>query len=469
MLVIPLILSPYLTRTLKETALGTYTYVRTIAYYFVILANLGISKHGQRIISQNSNDEEKLRKAFWSLFSLHAIISVILSLTYCAFILLFVKEFRAIYWIETFYVLSALFDITWLFYGLENFKSVVIKNTVIKVVVCILIFSFVHNPDDLWKYTLFSAAGIFAGQLVMLPQAIHILPPIRFDVSDLRQHIKPLLIFSITLIASTLYTSFDKTLLGLMSTKENVAFYEYSNQIINVPRAVISVIGTVMFPRACRLAADGDSIGQKKYMDYSFYFAALIGIGSMFGLFGIGNLLAVEYYGSAFEICGNVMKALSPLIYIVGIGDVLRTQYMIPNGLDREYTTCIILNAIINLILTVLLIPILGIYGAVIGTFAAELFGLCYQLNTCKHFVSIKEVVNTTLPFVFIGAIMYGVLKAVSCVITQNLVGLIIELLVGIIVFAGLTISYIWKHNEDIKWLIQSKNEDIKREGGNEN
>ena len=76
-LVIPLIMSPYLTRVIGSTGLGIYTYSNSIAYYFVILAMLGISRYGQRVIASSSEDEEKLRKSFWSLFVVHAIFSII--------------------------------------------------------------------------------------------------------------------------------------------------------------------------------------------------------------------------------------------------------------------------------------------------------------------------------------------------------------------------------------------------------
>ncbi|RGS74956.1 flippase, partial [Coprococcus sp. AF21-14LB] len=63
-LIVPLILSPCLTRTLQETAIGIYSYTNSIAYYFVILSLLGISRHGQRIISQSSENSIELRKNF---------------------------------------------------------------------------------------------------------------------------------------------------------------------------------------------------------------------------------------------------------------------------------------------------------------------------------------------------------------------------------------------------------------------
>jgi len=155
-LVIPLVLAPYLSRTLRETALGIFSYANSIAAYFVTLSMLGIARHGQRIISENANNNIKLRKAFWSLFVVHIIVSVISIILYSLFVVFFIKSDRVVFRIEILYVASALFDITWLFYGLENFKSVVIKNTLIKIFECALVFIFVKSPNDLGIYTFIS-------------------------------------------------------------------------------------------------------------------------------------------------------------------------------------------------------------------------------------------------------------------------------------------------------------------------
>ena len=456
-LLIPLVLSPYLTRVLQETALGTYTYINSTAYYFVIFAMLGISRHGQRIVSQNVNDELKLRKAFWSLFTLHAAISLLSVVLYFVFILIFVNTDKTIYIIEAIYVASAIFDITWLFYGLENFKSVVIKNAFIKVVEGILIFSLVKYPGDLWIYTLITAAGTFLGQVVMLPQAVKTIRPIKFSKSDISQHIRPLLIFAISVVASTLYTVFDKTLLGLLSTKENVGFYEYSNKIINIPKTIIGVIGTVMFPRACRMAAEGNILGQRKYIKYSFLITSFIGMGSIWGLFAISNLFARLYYGETFSVCGPIIKTMAPLIYVIGIGDIIRTQYMIPNGMDKQFNFCIVLNAVINLILSTALIPVCGIYGAVIGTISAELFGIIYQLILCRKFIRYGDILKSLTPFLIIGFIMFASIKLISPHLPQDIIGLIVEVLFGVVVYCGLSLVYIICFEKDIKTLLGRK------------
>lgn len=449
-LVIPLILSPYLTRTLHETAIGIYSYSNSIAYYFVIAAMLGISRYGQRVISQSADDETALRRNFWSLFTDHIIISIVVLFAYIISIFLFVHEDLIIYLIQGFYVASALFDITWLFYGIEYFKNVLVKNAAVKIVECCLIFCLVKLPADLWKYTLISAVGLLIGQMVMVPQAIKIVPPIRFSIADMIKHVKPLLIFSISVIAVSLYTVFDKTLLGLLTNKDNVAFYEYSNKIITIPKAVIGVVGTVMFPRACRLAAKGDTNGQRKYIDFSFMLAAIIGIGSMMGLSAIAQQFAIIYFGESFTICGNIIIALSPLIYIIGIGDIIRTQYMIPNHMDKQFNICILLNAIINIIISTLCIPIIGIYGAVLGTVSAELFGIVFQLAICRKFIKLSEIMKTAVPCFIMGIVMIFAIKILQRNLSDGFLTLLIEVAVGAGVYCLLIGIYIFVFQKDL-------------------
>ena len=423
----------------------------------VLFAMLGISTHGQRIISKNFNDKIALRKAFWSLYFLHSVFSVFSVLIYIAFSILFGGDDKTIYLIQVFYVLSALFDITWFFYGLENFKSVVIKNTLVRVVECVLVFVLVKTKYDLWIYTLISSLGIFLGQLVLIPQAIRIAKPIRFSGADVSKHIKPLFLFFIAALASNLFTVFDKTLLGLMVSKEAVAYYEYSNKIISIPKVIIIVAGTVMLPRACKLANAGDVIGQKRYMNYSFMFASFIGMGSLFGLLAVAPLFAKIYFGADFEVCGPIMMALSPVIYTVGAGDVIRTQYMVPNHKEKELTISIVLSAIINIILSFALIPVLGIYGAVVGSVCAELFEFVFQIVVCRSFISAKDVLFPLLPFLVIGLLMYGILKALSILLGEGVIDLIVLVSTGAAFFSILSFLYLLLFKKDMLKLFFKK------------
>ena len=441
--VCPLFLAPYLTRILQSTALGVYTYVNSIAYYFVIIANLGIQRYGQRLISQKKHDSTLLRKAFWSLYTLHACVSMVVIISYILFVHIVVKDNVAVFYFHLLYLLSVFFDITWLFYGLENFRIVVVFNSLIKVLEFILVFLLVKTVDDLIEYTIIINGGLLLSSIVLLPFAVKNVQPIRISIYDCMQHIKPMLVFTVSVVAVSLYTVFDKTLLGLMSSMDNVAFYDYSRRIMTVPISLTSVIGTVLFPRACRLVADGDTATQKWYFNLSALCVSAICVGSLFGILAVSDLFVVVYYGESFLPCGRILVSLSPIIYIVSMGDLIRTQFLIPNGMDSVFVKCLIYNAVINVCVSLLLIPFLDVYGAVIGTGCAELFGLIYQSYKCKQLFNYKVVLKDLLVFGIIGLCMTIILNMLNGVVEQSIKGLIILISSGIVIFAILSSVYL--------------------------
>lgn len=462
-LVVPLLISPYLTRVMGSTSLGVYTYTYSIAYYFVVLAMLGINRHGQRIIAQRRNDMLQLRKTFWSLYIIHFLTSIIALLAYIFYVIFICKSDTAIAAVQIIYVFSAAIDITWLFYGLEKFKVVAIRNAVVKIMESVCIVIFVKSPEDVGIYTLIMCISTCVGQIVMMPQVIAAIPPIRFSKNDLKEHIKPLFTLFTAVIAVTLYTVFDKTLLGILATKEDVAFYEYSNKIVNIPKTFISIIGTVLFPRACRYATEGDFDKLKKNYDYCLIVTSFIGFATLFGLAAVAPSFAIIYYGEEFAVCGNVMISMTPLILIIGFGDAVRQNYIYPLKKDTLMVKILCTNAIINLALSTLLIPYIGIYGAVIGTIGAELIGFIAEFYVCRKYLSIRGFLSNTIPFAIIGAFMFLCVKAVSVFYSGTILAFLVQVIVGACVYIILTFIYAYKSKSLIKEVVFNVLNEVKK------
>lgn len=441
-LIIPLLISPYLTRVLGKYALGIYSYTYSIAYYFVLFGSLGIVKHGQRIIASRRDDIIKLRKTFWSLLIVHFIISLISTILYLLFCFFFCKEDRDIYLLQTLYIISNIFDITWLFYGIERIRHVVIRNAFIKIGELFLIFFLVKNKHDLSVYTSIMGGSAILSQFLLIPIAIKNIKPIKISFKDIKEHFKPLIVLSISVFAISLYTVFDKTLLGLLKTKDLVAFYEYSNKIINIPKVFITIVGTVLFPRACNCIAKNNKKSLQKYYKYSILLVYFIGFASIFGLIGIADLFSKLYFGKEFLQCGQIIKFMTPIILIVGIGDVFRMMFLIPKHKDIQYVTCIIINAIINIIISFILIPKLNVIGAVLGTLSAELMGLIIQTFLVRKDINIKKTILIMIPFIISGIIMLLSIELVKTYINITFFNLIVQSIIGTISY--ITILLIW-------------------------
>ena len=439
-LFLSLMTSPLITRRLGDTALGTYTYVSSITYYFTLIANLGILRYGQRVISIARKDPDKLRKTFWSLYRCHFLISVTSVILYALFIFLFIRIDQLIYWINLVFVISSIFDLTWLFYGLEDFSIVIIVNLIERFVILFGILFFVHTPQDLWIYTLLETGILLIGNLCLMIRAKRVVPFIQTEYTDCIAHLKPLLILSGSMFAVAIYTVFDKTLLGLLSTKENVAYYEYSNKIINIPKNFISIICSVIYPRACDLANRGDIEGQKKYSNLAFYLVCAFGFASIFGLIAIANPFSILYFGESFALCGNIIKTMTPLILLIGLGEVLRSIFLIPMNNDRLYLFMTLSSAFISLVVSYFLIPLMGVFGTIIGKIAAETCFLILLLLFFGKYTDKKNLCKIIFLFFLIGLLMYLLitilpLNSVSLlriVLLKTIIGAFIYILLAI-------------------------------------
>lgn len=429
-MIVPLFVAPYLTRTIGKNEIGVFTFANTFAYYFIVFSMLGIAKYGPRAIASSGDDKIRERSSFWSLYLVHAAFSVVALIVYFI-VIFFIPNHRTIYFIEALYVLTALFDVTWFFQGKEDFRSVAVVNALFKIAEMVLIFTFVKSEADLWKYALIAATCLLSANVVLFLTALLFCKPTKVLPRDCAVHLKPLSVLFVSVIAATLYTLFDKTLIGLIVGTDDVAIYEYSNKIINIPKAVALVIGTILYPRICFLVKEKDTAEHERLVRLAALITSFISLLSIFGLLAVSGELSVIYYGEEFSECGTVIRALSPVIYIICIGDVIRTGFLLPYGRDKEFTVCLCLGAAINLVLSAFLIPFVGIYGAIIGTLSAELFGLVYQIVLCRKQIRFSAFVQPFVAFSVIGAIMFVEILFFNRLWSFGVLSLVAKILIG--------------------------------------
>lgn len=408
---IPFIISPFLTRTLKEDSLGIFTFSNTIAVYFVLLANLGIAKYGQRAISDKRNDQ---RSTFWSLFFDHLIFSFISILVFLILLFTVFKTQVNVYSICILYILSALFDVSWLFYGRENFKIVTIINGFFSIAKMILIFALIRNESHLFIYQILYYGAFLLSNITIFLIALRYVGKPTVDVKLMLKHIKPLLFFSLTVISITLYTIFNKTLIGLFFDKSEVAFYEYADKIIGIPKMLLLTIGTVLFPKMCALQCEDEQEKIFAIHKVSLFFSIGIGIGAIFGLVAIGKPLIILYYGENFARSGDYVIYMAPLVLFITLGDIFRTQFIIPRKNDKFYLLSVLLNAVVNLAISFALIKPLGVLGVIIGSVTAEAVGCIVQMIYCRKSTNFKKIGMYLLVFSICGAIMFGGVKLLA-------------------------------------------------------
>lgn len=453
LVILPLITAPYISRTLGATAVGVYSYTYSVAYYFLLIAMLGIGNHGNRSVAAVRDDREKLNKTFSSIYSLQIMTFSIAILAYAFYLVLFVKDNRLIVLLQLIYVTSGLFDIGWLFFGLEQFKLTVARNTLIKISTVVLMFTFVHKPSDLWKYTLIMSAGTLFSQAYLWLYVKKYVSFKKCSVKEIASNIKPVLILFIPVLAYSIYKVMDKIMLGNMSSYDQVGFYNNAEKIINIPMGIITALGTVMLPRMSNIVANRDKKRVDDYIRISAKLVTLLSSAIAFGLMGVSSVLAPVFFGDEFIACGEIIRLLSVTVFFIAWANVIRTQYLIPNKRDSIYLTSTMVGAILNLIINWMLIPKYQANGAAFGTIVAEFSVMLVQMVAVKNELPMRKYIMSYSPILMIGLTMAVLVDRIGIKLGVSISTLAIQILAGGFFFCIATIAYLRISNDEM-WRL---------------
>ena len=252
---IPLITTPYASRMFGPEGIGVQSYVNSVASFFSLFAALGVASYGQREIARHRDSQEKIKKLFWEI-ELLCLMTTTICLVVWFFVAYFERDYTEYFLATSFTVLAVAFDITWFFAGLEEFRFIVLRNSIVKVIGVILLFVAVQESKDLLLYMgLFSAIGL-VGNISMWTYLPKVLGKSKCGKLKPFRHLRETLVYFVPTIASSMYTVLDKTMLRILTggTLEN-GFYEETTKIIRMVQVLLLSINTVMSSRMSYLFA----------------------------------------------------------------------------------------------------------------------------------------------------------------------------------------------------------------------
>ena len=129
-LIVPLITTPYISRVLGAEGIGVYSYTYSVVSYFLIVAAMGTTTYGQRTIAYYQDDKYKRSCKFFELLLFRALTTGVCSIGYIWNLCSPYCQYNKVATIQIIYLIAIAFDISWLFQGLEDFKRIVLRNTI---------------------------------------------------------------------------------------------------------------------------------------------------------------------------------------------------------------------------------------------------------------------------------------------------------------------------------------------------
>lgn len=455
LMIIPLITMPYVSRVLGADNIGIYSYTYTIAQYFLMLGMLGISDYGNREIAKVRENADLRNRVFSQIYTLQIILSVLSIIFYLVFIAFF-NQYRWIALLQAFYVLSSLFDVNWLYFGMEDFKLTVTRKIAVKIINLILIFMFVKDENSLAVYTLVLSLGFFIAQSSMI---LFIKRYVNFHFSHIKEafsHFKGIFILFIPAMAASIYRSMDKVMLGAMSTMYQTGNYDNADKLVNICLCIIGAFGAVMMPRMSNLLAKNQKEECKDLFIRTMEIANFFGFAIAFGIAGVSKEFIPLFFGKGYDLCVLLTNLLCISAVFITWSCIVRTLYLIPAEKNTIFIHSTIWGAVINVTVNLILIPYLGAVGACIGTIMAEGFVAVYQSICVRNEMNMILCLKRSAPFLLIGLIMYGLIFMIPS-LSSLLTTCLVKIAAGAIFYLAVSLIYFIKTRNQLVLDILGK------------
>ena len=298
---LPIITVPYVSRTLGASALGEYYYIAAIVSYFNIFAILGTTDYGQREIAKRQEDKVDRSKLFWNILYFRIICTLITLAIYIIFIIVFPQKYRLLLIINLLSFVSWIFDVSWYFQGIENFKVTAIRNGLVKILATILIFILIKKPSDVSLYTFIYVVAGLIGNLTMVPYLRGEIIFEKFQIKSVFKHVKGILSLFLPVVAIQLYTVLNRVMLGALSTSNQVSYFSQIMTVINLSLSIISAFVGVLTPHIANVYGKGLIKEIKKLSRLAINFVYLLSLPMMLGCLVCGDIFVPIFFGYQYK------------------------------------------------------------------------------------------------------------------------------------------------------------------------
>jgi O-antigen/teichoic acid export membrane protein len=245
-----------------------------------------------------------------------------------------------------------------------------------------------------------------------------------------------------TNLASFVNNSGSRYLIEYFIGTAAVAMYSVSfNLALYIQNLMIFTLNKALIPITMNLWVEKGKIETQKFLTKFINIYFMIGIPIIFGLTAVGrNFLVVVASEKYAESSSIIIWIISGLI-------VSGAYFPLLAGLYLEKKTKIVamvlaIGAVVNIIVSAVLLPIMGIKGAAIGIFAGNIVYIIIGYIKSSKFLKVQIDYISVLRFIVISIVMYY-----SICFTEGLVGndyllLIIQIALGILIYAILMLLF---------------------------
>ena len=358
-LVFPMIIFPYVSRSLQVENLGKVTFIRSFVNFFLLFSTLGLKTYGIREGAALARDREKFQAFFSQVLTITCVSTAIslAALFACGYLFAQLQENYGLLMIFSVSVILPTIGCEWVCGVYEDYGYLSVRSVLVQLISLVLIFIFVRRPDDYYRY---GCILVFSSQGINLFSLWHIRKYVKFSFSrtvNLRRHLKPMLILLASSLATTIYVSSDTTILGFLSGDYYTGLYTAASKLYAVVKNLISAMIIVSIPRFSYYYTQGKLEQYQGLLNKLSKALILLAVPAATGVFMLSEDIILALSGQAYLCAVPTLRILSIAIVFVAASWIQSQCILIPMRKEQWVFAVSAATAGLNVLLNFLLVP----------------------------------------------------------------------------------------------------------------
>ena len=366
---IPLLILPYLVRTIGTKMFGLVMFAQTVATIFTLITDFGFSITGTRALSILKKNRTMKGELFFGVMSIK--FALIILLLFFLFALTSTSDKfsqnKLIYYYSFGVTIGMTIFPSWFFHGIQNMKVITIVNAASRTLFAGLVFMFITKPEDFLLVPLFNSASYIITGLFGLFYALKFLkikvPSIVFIFNLVKESFKLFL----SNLSTSLYSSFNILIIGLLTNDTLTGVYASFEKIILALKNIYTPIYQAVFPW---LSTQTNQKRIIKKMSRIVFFLGLFGV---VALISFSEEILILMFNDEIILSYKILfQAIAPILFLAGLSMLYNYLYL---SATKKYDLRLKILGYTGLI---------GILMSTILTFYFDIYGVVFSVVFCE-------------------------------------------------------------------------------------
>ena len=403
----------YAARVLGASEYGIFSYALSLAGFFTVFADLGVSTILTREAAQKPQEKHVYFSTSFAIKIALVVGSAILVIIGGSFVSKMPAATVLLPFVALIVIADGLRDFVVAFFRAEEkMEREAFVTVITNVAIATFGFVILAHSHDARALTLTYTASAFAGTLAAIflvkEEFVHLISNLRPKL--MRQILKDAYPMTILGILGMFMLNTDLIMIGWWRSTAEIGWYAAGQRVISILYTVPAIFASASFPVLSRAIAENDSQRTRKLMEYGLAAVLAIAIPVAVGGIILGKQIMLLLFGPEY-LGGTLAFQLMLTTIIMTFSISFHSNYILGHNAQRKAIWATAAGALGNIVFNALLIPRWGIAGSAASTIVAQILnvGLLWQINKkLNYFETLPHLTKVILATLVMASFVLG-------------------------------------------------------------